>query len=449
MPKQSVKVIKVPLTSEEKLSTIKPQNFPRMPILYLELLENKKKIKPELIGKDYVPKDSDGNSIYQNEPQQQSPSYDENNNNIANIIKSQDFDEDEEYNRLKRKRDEDAEVERYNNELAERERQRQKEYQHELYEQEQQAYKQKSTDDYYKQQEPQQNNVPSDDDALDRFIKQNQNNDPVPLSPSSNLSDRLKELLKEETHPKDKYSKPRNNNDNINYRSVENYRSAERKPFPPTLAELEAKGANAFRPPGDNNHIRDVRPPTKFEQEEEDMKRELMFKIELLKKSYPNATIPEISIHTEYNTMKKTYDSTLKRLSLDSTVESYKTYLIGGFMGCEFVLGNYLGFDMEGFTQQQIKTMSTYDSLLIELGEKSYIPQGSNWPVEVRLLGLVLINVAFFVFGKIVLKKTGSNFIGMLNSMNNKSSTQNQTSIPAQKRRMKGPDISLDELPEV
>jgi len=46
MPKQSVKVIKVPLTSEEKLSTIKPQNFPRMPILYLELLENKKKIKP-------------------------------------------------------------------------------------------------------------------------------------------------------------------------------------------------------------------------------------------------------------------------------------------------------------------------------------------------------------------------------------------------------------------
>ena len=147
--------------------------------------------------------------------------------------------------------------------------------------------------------------------------------------------------------------------------------------------------------------------------------------------------------------MKKTYDSTLKRLSLDSTVESYKTYLIGGFMGCEFILGNYLGFDMEGFTQQQIKTMSTYDSLLIELGEKSYIPQGSDWPVEVRLLGLVLINVAFFVFGKIVLKKTGSNFIGMLNSMNNKSAGQTASSVPTQKRRMKGPDISLDEIPEV
>jgi hypothetical protein len=104
---------------------------------------------------------------------------------------------------------------------------------------------------------------------------------------------------------------------------------------------------------------------------------------------------------------------------------------------------------MEGFTQQQILTMSTYDTLLIELGEKSYIPQGSNWPVEIRLLGLVLINVAFFIFGKIVLKKTGSNFIGMLNSMNNKTASQTTSSIPAQKRRMKGPDISLDEIPEV
>jgi hypothetical protein len=269
----------------------------------------------------------------------------------------------------------------------------------------------------------------------------------MPLSPSSNLSDRLKELLKEETNfnvkQPDKYSRSRT--DNINYRSVENYRSAEQQKLPPTLSELESKG-NLYRP-GD---IREVRQPTKYEQEEEDLKRELMFKIDLLKKSYPNSTIPEFSIHSEYTVMKKTYDSTVKRLSLDSTVDNYKTYLIGAFMGCEFVLGNYLGFDMEGFTQQQILTMSTYDTLLIELGEKSYIPQGSNWPVEIRLLGLVLINVAFFIFGKIVLKKTGSNFIGMLNSMNNKSANQNtSSSIPSQKRRMKGPDISLDEIPEV
>jgi hypothetical protein len=286
---------------------------------------------------------------------------------------------------------------------------------------------------------------PQEEDPLERFIKQNQNTEAQPLSPSSNLSDRLKELLKEEATPAaspaiDKYSRARNNNDN--YRSVENYRSTEKK-LPPLLSELESKG-NFYKP----NDIREIRPPTKMEQEEEDMKRELMFKIDLLKKSYPNAIIPEFSIHSEYNTIKKTYDATVKRLSLDSTVETYKTYLIGAFMGCEFILGNYLGFDMEGFTQQQIMTMNTYDTLLIELGEKSYIPEGSNWPVEVRLLGLVLINVAFFIFGKIVLKKTGSNLMGMLNAMNNKT-PQASSSVPVQKRRMKGPEISIDELPEV
>jgi hypothetical protein len=100
---------------------------------------------------------------------------------------------------------------------------------------------------------------------------------------------------------------------------------------------------------------------------------------------------------------------------------------------------------MQGFTQQQIISMNTYDKLLIELGEKSYIPQGSNWPVELRLLGLVLINVAFFIFGKIILKKTGGNFMGMVNSMN-KSVPQNTN---FQKRKMKGPDISIDEIPEI
>jgi hypothetical protein len=51
-------------------------------------------------------------------------------------------------------------------------------------------------------------------------------------------------------------------------------------------------------------------------------------------------------IHSDYNNMKKTYDSTVRRLSLDSSVETYKTYLIGGFMACEFVLGNFFKFDI-------------------------------------------------------------------------------------------------------
>ena len=182
------------------------------------------------------------------------------------------------------------------------------------------------------------------------------------------------------------------------------------------------------------------------EQDDEDAKREIMFKFDLLKKSYPNSTVPEFSIHTEYSTMKKTYDNMVRKLSLDSTVENYKTYLIGGFMGCEFLLGNYLGFDMQGFTQQQILQMNSYERLLIELGEKSYVPSGSGWSVEVRLIGLVLMNACLFIVSRMILKKSGANLLGMINGMNSAANNQN-SSQPIKKKKMKGPSIDIDSLP--
>ena len=55
MTKQNIKVVKVPLNPDEKAASNKMQVFPRMPRLYLELLENKAKIKQDLIDKEYVP----------------------------------------------------------------------------------------------------------------------------------------------------------------------------------------------------------------------------------------------------------------------------------------------------------------------------------------------------------------------------------------------------------
>jgi hypothetical protein len=100
---------------------------------------------------------------------------------------------------------------------------------------------------------------------------------------------------------------------------------------------------------------------------------------------------------------------------------------------------------MEGFTQQQILNMNSYEKLLIELGEKSYVPSGSKWPVEVRLFFVVIMNAAFFIVSKMIMKKTGSNIMNMLNNMNSK--VQQTTSV--KKPRMKGPNIDMSDMPDI
>jgi hypothetical protein len=170
-----------------------------------------------------------------------------------------------------------------------------------------------------------------------------------------------------------------------------------------------------------------------------------LFKFELLRKSY-KTEIPDFNIHSDLKHMSRSYESTLRRVSLDSCVENYKQLLIGAFMVLEFILSYLFKFDMQGFTQQQILNMNQYERLLIELGEQSYVPGGSQWPVEVRLLIMVLGNAAIFIIAKMIMKKTGNNLMGMMNSFSNPATTHDPS---AAKRKMKGPAINPDDIPDI
>ena len=475
MTKQNIKVVKVPLNPEEKQALNKLQVFPRMPRLYLELLENKTKIKHNLVNTDYIPS-TDNNYNTENKDIQYK----------NNSVKENDDDNFE--SRLNKYLDENKSVEKRNKEYDKYDRVKEKsnlnddKYKDEdnkykdddnKYKDEDNKYKDddnkyKDEDNKYKDEDNKykddDNNKYKDEDNKYKYEDKYKDDDDNKYkdedydkykdddykekedtfkSPSSDISDRLQELLNDKDDDKfsqrksDKYSKQRSLS---NYKSVEHYRKQNDMQMPPALSEIDNRAGIVRK-----KELRDIS-PNYNEQQEEDLKRELMFKIDLLKKSYPNATIPEFSIHSDYNTMKKTYDSTVRRLSLDSSVDSYKSYLIGGFMVCEYILGNYLGLDMQGFTQQQIMSMNSYEKLLIELGEKSYMPQGSKWPVEIRLLGLIVMNAVLFIISKMIMKKTGSNLMGMINSMNSNSS-QNQPNL--NKKKMKPPNINLDEIPEV
>lgn len=178
---------------------------------------------------------------------------------------------------------------------------------------------------------------------------------------------------------------------------------------PPTLAELQQKKKITIS--------RDYR---YAEEEDEDTQKErnaVYFKYEVLRRMHPNANIPEFTIYSDPKLMSQKYELLTKKLSLETSVDNWKRYMIVFVMGCEVVLGK-MSFDMEGFAQQQIMSMSTYDQLLVEMAEKSYIPTGgSKWSPEIRLFMMLTMNIVLFVISKMIFKKTGTNLLGTINDL--------------------------------
>lgn len=376
---QKNEVVKIPRDTEPDS---RAQQFPRMPRLYLELIENKSKIKQDMINKEYI--HDDANNIRISSP---STSVDSDRSPPA-VIDTKDDDSD---------------------------------------------------DDEEPVSNPDEIQVPlfdEEDDPIEENKYVNLETDDRSVS-STDLSKRLTDMLgdsDDEDEPKvtkkDKYSKSRDDKGH----------SVSKNMDAPSFAELAAAGSYVPR-----KELRDVNNFSVNDKQDEDSKRELLFKFEILRKSYPRATIPVYSVHTEYQTMLNAYDDCIRRLSLDSNVDAYKQYLIYGFMIVEFLCGKILKLDMEGFTQQQMVSLSSYDKLLIELGAKSYMPEGSAWSVEMRLLFLVLVNSAVFIASKMFLSKTSGNIMEMLNGFAQKSKPAGEEG-ESPKRKMRGPDINVDDL---
>jgi hypothetical protein len=465
--KRTIKVVQLPIEKGDKVAD-RPQAFPKMPRLYLELIENKKKIKQDLINKEYNPSAKDN---YPDEdvtpPKKQINDLSENSTPKNNKTKKQQFEErlnklieeedsigDESVKELDSDSDDDFTENKTKNKGDSNLGQKLKNKQDladdsddDSDRDEPKPFVKLVTEESSKKVDSEQN----EDDELS--IKENVNVEED--SEKDDLSVRLKELLndtddersisrsilnenvqvEEKVVRKDKYSRQRS----IDGKSIDSYKEVREVRAPPTLAELESKGVYQGK-----KELRDINHIPASDIDDDDAKRELLFKFDLLKKSYNNSNyeIPSYSIHSDLTAMKKSYDNTLRRLSLDTSVEQYKTYLIGGCMASEFALGKFFKLDMAGFTQQQIINMHSYEKLLIEIGEKSYLPSSQQWSVEVRLLFLVLTNAAFFIVSKIIMKKSGTNLLSMINGMNS-------ANAPAQKKpKMKGPSMpDLESLP--
>lgn len=214
----------------------------------------------------------------------------------------------------------------------------------------------------------------------------------------------------------------------------------------------------------DRNGVRDVKYATADEVNEETKKQNLLFKFKILKRTYKEATIPEFSEHTPLNTLQREYDSIVRQLALDATVENYKKYLTIGFFVMEFVVKNMFHLEeISGFATQQMVGMNQYEKTLYLLGEQSALSGNKPWPPIVQLILAIMINGAIYVGSKMFFRSTGTNIMNMIGGLGGQSSAQpsqpaNQPgpqgfTMPAGrgaagggKPRMRGPDISLEEI---
>lgn len=188
------------------------------------------------------------------------------------------------------------------------------------------------------------------------------------------------------------------------------------------------------------------------EEREAKEKEEYIWRFKILKKQYKTEEIPSFNEYSDLKTMKTTYERTIRELYLDDTVETYRSYLLGGSMIVEFVCTKWVNIDMGGFVMHQTKMMYKYDRLLIELGERPYNQIASNLPVEARLVLLVLFQAGLFYLAKVIQANYGGTMADLFRGMtgqpvpeikNNASSKENAKPAAG---KMRGPRMKPEEI---
>ncbi len=372
MPTKRFKIEKVPLTYHP---TDHQPVFPPFPVLYLELLENKEKVYPNLKDKahdpvfipqthQYVPIDDNKEFFSNTNPNPEKNVRDKLNDRLKNSGPAKPYEDD-------RKSARDRLVEQERDIARSRElsaARKAEQYQQSTYQQP--TYQPEPSAPYEAPPTP----FPAQLDNTEQSIR-------------SVLGGMEQPYQQPQQYQQQQYQQPQQQSN-----------------LPPSLSEINSQAQGPVKNMAYTNT-----------EDETKRKRELLFRFDILKKSYKEATIPEFTEYTDLVTMERVYEDTVRKVGLDAKVEGYKKFLTMGFFGVEFLFTNFLKVDMSGFAKQQMSTMGTYERLLIELGEKAMIEKSkSQWPVEVRLLFTIVMNAVIFLLMKNVMSGGMNNMMGSL-----------------------------------
>ena len=142
-------------------------------------------------------------------------------------------------------------------------------------------------------------------------------------------------------------------------------------------------------------------------------------KFGILREAYPEFNIPDFDPGTPLEIRHQHYDRYVRQIHIDNSVGNYRVYLMILFAGIELFCTKILGLDMSGYTINQLRLMNKYDRLLVELGEKSFISTGSDWPVEARIVVMALFNGIIFLVVRLFASYMGPGIGDMLQNMVN------------------------------
>lgn len=483
---RKLNVVKVPL---DYFPNNYAARFPPMPILYLELLENKDKVKKDLRTKDYVPspermtmtnipttdqaKDQEDKDIDKDfeikdysseypekrgkreplkildlsEPKPEKYIYEEKEQDEPKQEKREKISDEDEpqdrYEKESRKNDEKEDDNRIREKLQQRfSRLKDKYKSDDIDENEPKHHSDSDREDFKQNDDPVETSDKYENDIIPEQSDGNQTPKSQKEDETQNFNDTQKKLF--DLLKNDDTSFPDKSDTKFDERRderfVEKIKPKTVDNMPPRFSELNSGVVR------DNKGVRDVtRGLTKQEEEEELEKRLLLDKFSILKKKYKEAKIPDFNTYTDFTTMKRTYDSIVRQLQLDSTVDNYKRYLMLGFTATQWLVTKFLKIDMSGFAEQQILSINQYETLLIEIGEKSYFKGPSQMSPELKLIGLIGFNAVIFIFSKMIFKTSGDNVLGSINKINDSSRQQQQSSAP--KPHMRGPNF--DDLKDI
>lgn len=192
------------------------------------------------------------------------------------------------------------------------------------------------------------------------------------------------------------------------------------------------------------------------EEIELNQRKELLRKFKILRKQYPSRNITQFDDEfADVKSMQKTYDDEMWDIHIDESTESYRVYFMIACMGMEWLGTQWFDMDLRGLTSHHMARRQKYDRLLIELGEKSYSRIGADLPVEIRLLGVMLMETLAFYIGKQIDSKGGPGISQIFSMMTGGAGTTAESPFmggdksadtPTRKSRVKGPTISVDEI---